>query len=82
LADPAWERAGEMYAEQHDDFWERLHDVERLTAAALMSVGPDGAERRARAFEILEQVPEFETWTYGPEARCDDELRAQLLVGV
>jgi menaquinone-9 beta-reductase len=79
LADPAWERAGEVYADQHDDFWDRLHDVERLTAAALMSVGPDGAERRARAFEILEQVPEFETWTYGPEARCDDELHAQLL---
>ncbi|MDX6629668.1 MAG: hypothetical protein QOH00_1914, partial [Gaiellales bacterium] len=44
--------------------------------------GPDGADRRARAFEILEQVPELETWTYGPEARCDDAVRAQLLAGV
>jgi hypothetical protein len=47
-----------------------------------MSVGPDAADRRARAFEILEQVPELETWTYGPEARCDDEIRAQLLASV
>jgi 2-polyprenyl-6-methoxyphenol hydroxylase-like FAD-dependent oxidoreductase len=82
VADPDWERAAQAYAEQHDDFWDKLRDVERLTAAALMSVGPDGAERRARAFEILEQVPEFETWTYGPEARCDDALRAQLLANV
>ena len=44
-----------------------------------MSVGPGSADRRGRAFEILEEVPEFETWTYGPEARCDDALRAQLL---
>jgi 2-polyprenyl-6-methoxyphenol hydroxylase-like FAD-dependent oxidoreductase len=82
VADPDWERAAEAYAEQHDDFWDKLRDVERLTTGALMSVGPDGAERRARAFEILEQVPEFETWTYGPEARCDDALRAQLLADV
>ena len=47
-----------------------------------MSAGPDGAERRARAFEIFEQVPELETWTYGPEAGCDDATRAQLLAGV
>jgi 2-polyprenyl-6-methoxyphenol hydroxylase-like FAD-dependent oxidoreductase len=82
VADPDWRRAAEGYAEQHDDFWDRLHDAERLTAAALMSAGPDGADRRARAFEILEQVPELETWTYGPEARCDDAIRAQLLAGV
>jgi 2-polyprenyl-6-methoxyphenol hydroxylase-like FAD-dependent oxidoreductase len=82
VADPDWARAAQAYAEQHDEFWDKLRDVERLTAAALMSVGPDGAERRARAFEILEQVPEFETWTYGPEARCDDALRAQLLADV
>lgn len=82
VADPDWRRAAEAYAEQHDDFWDRLHDVERLTAAALMSAGPDGPDRRARAFEILEQVPELETWTYGPEARCDDAVRAQLLAGV
>jgi hypothetical protein len=47
-----------------------------------MSAAPDGADRRARAFEILEQVPELETWTYGPEARCDDGIREQLLAGV
>ena len=82
VADPDWARAAQAYAEQHDEFWDKLRDVERLTAAALMSVRPDGAERRARAFEILEQVPEFETWTYGPEARCDDALRAQLLADV
>jgi hypothetical protein len=82
VADADWDRAADAYAEQHDDFWDRLHDVERLTAAALMSVGPDGADRRARAFEILERVPELETWTYGPEARCDDAIRAQLLGGV
>ena len=82
VADPDWRRAAEAYAEQHDDFWDRLHDVERLSAAALMSIRPDGADRRARAFEILEQVPELETWTYGPEARCDDAIRAQLLATV
>jgi 2-polyprenyl-6-methoxyphenol hydroxylase-like FAD-dependent oxidoreductase len=74
-----WPRAADEYAEQHDDFWERLRDVERLSAAALMAVGPDGASRRERAFGILETVPELEIWTYGPEAHCDDAVRAALL---
>jgi 2-polyprenyl-6-methoxyphenol hydroxylase-like FAD-dependent oxidoreductase len=42
VGDTDWERAADAYAEQHDDFWDRLHDVERLTAAALMSVAPMG----------------------------------------
>jgi hypothetical protein len=42
-------------------------------------VGPDGASRRARALEIFDRVPELETWTYGPEAHCDDAVRAELL---
>ena len=41
--------------------------------------GPDGASRRARALEIFDRVPELETWTYGPEAHCDDTVRAELL---
>lgn len=81
VVDHDWDRAAAEYAEQHDEFWDRLHAVERLTAAALMSFGPGGAERRARAFEILDSVPEFDTFTYGPEARCDDALREQLLAG-
>ena len=72
-------RRPDVYAEQHDEFWERLHDAERLSAAALMSVGPDGASRRARALEIFDRIPELETWTYGPEAHCDDTVRAELL---
>jgi hypothetical protein len=44
-----------------------------------MSVGPDGASRRARALEIFDRVPELETWTYGPEAHCHDAVRAELL---
>jgi 2-polyprenyl-6-methoxyphenol hydroxylase-like FAD-dependent oxidoreductase len=79
LADPSWERAADAYAEQHDEFWDRLHDIERLTAAALMSAGPDGAARRTRALEIMDSVPELETWTYGPEAHCDADVRTQLL---
>jgi 2-polyprenyl-6-methoxyphenol hydroxylase-like FAD-dependent oxidoreductase len=71
--------AAEEYAKQHDEFWERLRDAERLSAAALMSVGPDGASRRARALELFERIPELETWTYGPEAHCDDGVRAELL---
>jgi 2-polyprenyl-6-methoxyphenol hydroxylase-like FAD-dependent oxidoreductase len=78
-ADKDWQLAADAYAEQHDEFWERLHDAERLSAAALMSVGPDGASRRARALEIFDRVPELETWTYGPEAHCDDTVRAELL---
>jgi hypothetical protein len=78
-ADKDWPLAADVYAEQHDEFWERLHDAERLSAAALMSVGPAGASRRARALEIFDRVPELETWTYGPEAHCDDAVRAELL---
>lgn len=74
-----WARAADEYASQHDEFWERLRDVERLSAKALMSVGPDGAARRGRALEILDRVPELEVWTYGPEARCDDAVRTDLL---
>ncbi len=74
-----WPAAGAEYAGLHDEFWEPLRDVERLSAKALMSVGPDGASRRGRALEILEGVPELEIWTYGPEAHCDDAVRAELL---
>ena len=78
-ADDDWPRAADAYAQQHDEFWDRLHDAERLSAAALMSVGQDGAARRARALEIFDRVPELETWTYGPEACCNDSVRAELL---
>ena len=78
-ADKDWAVAADAYAEHHDEFWERLHDAERLSAAALMSVGADGASRRGRALEIFDRVPELETWTYGPEAHCDDAVRAELL---
>ena len=78
-ADKDWPLAADEYAGQHDEFWERLHDAERLSAAALMSVGPDGASRRERALEIFDRVPELEIWTYGPEAHCDDAVRAELL---
>ena len=74
-----WPRAADVYAGWHDEFWERLHDAERLSAAALMSVGPDGAPRRGRALEIFDRLPELETWTYGPEAHCDDAVRTELL---
>ncbi len=76
---PDWPRAADEYAGQHDEFWERLRDIERLTTKALMSVGPDGASRRGRAFELFERFPELEIWTYGPEAHCDDAVRADLL---
>ena len=75
-----WPCAADECAGQHDEFWERLRDIERLTAKALMSVGPDGASRRGRALEIFDRVPELEIWTYGPEAHCDDGVRADLLV--
>ena len=78
-ADEDWPLAADEYAGQHDEFWERLRDAERLSAAALMSVGPDGASRRGRALEIFDRIPELETWTYGPEAHCDDAVRAELL---
>jgi 2-polyprenyl-6-methoxyphenol hydroxylase-like FAD-dependent oxidoreductase len=78
-ADKDWPLAADQYAGQHDEFWERLHDAERLSAKALMSVGPDGASRRERALEIFDRVPELEIWTYGPEAHCDDAVRAELL---
>ena len=74
-----WPRAADEYAGRHDEFWEPLRDVERLSAKALMSVGPDGATRRDRALEILDGVPELEIWTYGPEAHCEDAVRAELL---
>jgi 2-polyprenyl-6-methoxyphenol hydroxylase-like FAD-dependent oxidoreductase len=74
-----WARAADEYAAQHDEFWDRLRDVERLSAKALMSVGPNGAARRGRALEILDRIPELEIWTYGPEAHCDDTVRADLL---
>ena len=78
-ADDDWTVASDAYAEQHDEFWDRLHDAERLSAAALMSVGSHGASRRARALEIFDRIPELETWTYGPEAHCDEAVREELL---
>jgi 2-polyprenyl-6-methoxyphenol hydroxylase-like FAD-dependent oxidoreductase len=79
VSDTDWPRAADEYAAQHDEFWARLRDMERLTTKALMSVGPDGASRRRRALEIFDRVPELEIWTYGPEAHCDDAVRADLL---
>jgi 2-polyprenyl-6-methoxyphenol hydroxylase-like FAD-dependent oxidoreductase len=82
VEDANWRRAADGYAEQHDEYWERLHDTERLSAAALLSADPDAAARRFRALEIIDSVPELEMWTYGPEAGCDDAVRAQLLAPI
>jgi menaquinone-9 beta-reductase len=82
LADTDWHDAADAYAEQHDEYWGRLRDAEHLSAAALMSAGSDGIARRDRAFEIFDAVPELETWTYGPEAHCDDDVRTQLLAPI
>ncbi len=82
VADTDWDTAAGAYAEQHDDFFDRLRDAEHLSAAALLSPGPDGTARRNRALEIFDAVPELETWTYGPEAHCDDDVRSQLLAAV
>ncbi len=79
ITDQDWPLAAGAYSEQHDEFWERLRDAERLSAASLMSVGADGASRRARALGIFDRVPELETWTYGPEAHCDAAVRGKLL---
>jgi menaquinone-9 beta-reductase len=72
-------RAADEYAAQHDAYWQRLRDIEHLSAGAFMSVGPDGVERRARAFDIFDRFPELEVWTYGPEGGCDALVRAELL---
>ena len=34
---------------------------------------------RLRVWEVFDRVPELEIWTYGPEAHCDDAVRAELL---
>ena len=38
-----------------------------------------GYEAGADGLEILERVPELEIWTYGPEAHCNDGVRAELV---
>ncbi len=79
IGDEDWTRAADAYAEQHDQFWARLRDLEHLNATALMSPGPPGLKRRIRTLELVENIPEFETWTYGPEASCPNDIRTQLL---
>jgi 2-polyprenyl-6-methoxyphenol hydroxylase-like FAD-dependent oxidoreductase len=78
-AEDDWDAAARAYADAHDEFWAPLREAERLSAAALMGVGPEGASRRERGLEIFDRVPELETWTYGPESRCSDAVRAELL---
>jgi 2-polyprenyl-6-methoxyphenol hydroxylase-like FAD-dependent oxidoreductase len=79
LNDQDWTRAADGYAKQHNEFWARLRDIEHLYATTLMSPGEEGLARRTRTLELTQEIPEFENWTYGPEARCEPELQSQLL---
>ena len=76
-----WSKAAPAYASDHDDFFHRLRQAERLNATLHFSIGEIAEERRRRAYALMDKYPELnpDMAALGPEARCNDHVINTLL---
>ena len=76
-----WSRAADVYAADHDGFFQRLRRAERLNATLHFSMGDKAESRRQRAYALMDQHPELnpDVSGLGPEARCSDHVINTLL---
>jgi 2-polyprenyl-6-methoxyphenol hydroxylase-like FAD-dependent oxidoreductase len=76
LAGDDWEKAVQAYANDHNDFFQRLRRVERFYTMVYFSMGNDGEAGRARVMSLLENEPALnpDMPGLGPEARVSDQL--------
>lgn len=79
LAQTDWRFAAEAYAEDHDDFYDRMRQLEAMETTLLFERGEEADQRRARAFALFAQDPSRipDGAGLGPEAPCDETARAR-----
>lgn len=77
-----WDEAGNAYAEEHDAYFARLHEVEAMFRQLLFDAGPEADARRARALPMLDSDPmgKPDIIGLGPESPCDEAARRRFFV--
>ncbi|MBX3010250.1 MAG: FAD-dependent monooxygenase [Caldilineaceae bacterium] len=77
LQTEAWPRAIAHYADQHDDYYHKLHCKERWLTQLFYELGPLANQRRARVMPLHRQEPDrdLDIVGLGPDARCDEQAR-------
>ena len=72
-----WNRAGNIYADEHDKNYDAVHKVENWLSDIFMDISKEGVQRRSKAMPLLAQdltrMPDL--FGLGPEAPCDETTR-------
>jgi 2-polyprenyl-6-methoxyphenol hydroxylase-like FAD-dependent oxidoreductase len=81
LNDNDWVAAANAYAQDHDDYYQRLRFAEQLKNAIFFTMGAAAEARRQRVFALMENDPtvSLDLTGRGPEFGYSDELAARLL---
>lgn len=76
-----WTSAAGRFADDHDDFFQRLRRVERLNAKLHFDIGDHATARRQRAYDLMERNPELspDVTGHGPDIAGLDGMERSLL---
>ena len=77
-----WNTALQRYAAEHDDYFNKLHDILSWMTTLIWTAGPEADARRARVFPRMQQDPSGfpDPAGQGPFGPSDERAR-QLLLG-
>ena len=79
FANSDWDRAGHLYAEQHDTYFHRCHKASRMLRTVFQEQTPEAALIRQRALPLIAEDPARipDHLMGGPELPVDDAVRAR-----
>jgi 2-polyprenyl-6-methoxyphenol hydroxylase-like FAD-dependent oxidoreductase len=77
LANDDWDAAGHAYAEEHDRYCMKVHEVVGWYTDFFLETGPEASARRARAYPLIAQDPgrQPDLLFSGPDMPVDNETR-------
>ena len=81
LATSDWERAGDIYASEHDRYYRVVHDCEDLLTEFFYGTSPEAHANRTRALPLLGEDPTRmpDHIVSGPELPLDESVKARFL---
>jgi 2-polyprenyl-6-methoxyphenol hydroxylase-like FAD-dependent oxidoreductase len=79
LADDDWDRAAHAYAEQHDHYYEKIHDYEDLLTEFFYGTSAEARAHRAKAMPLINEDPTRvpDHVFSGPELPLDERVKAR-----
>jgi hypothetical protein len=77
LDDDDWDVASLVYAHEHARSFDVIHTVENWFTELLLTPGPEGDKRRARAMPLIAKDPTRipDVWHSGPGVGADEASR-------